>query len=154
MIKVNFTRNEFTGNYEFADDSYSKLIKALSKVQARTKVRNINFLEADAIVLKMVEKLIEMLPGNEGIGAKITYVKGTGKSIHGYSGIPMGTRLIVTKHTGYATVQVDRYYANGAYNHNFKLDLSQVKRPEQVMQGLTNRALRYYQKNNDVKIYL
>lgn len=154
MIKVNFELNKFTGNYEFADDSYSKLIKTLSKVQARTKVRNINFIDAGTIVLKMVGKLKEMLPGNEGIGAKITYVEGAGKSLQSYSGIPMGTRLIVTKHTGYATVQVDRYYANGAYAHNFKVDLSQVKRPEQVMQGLTNRALRYYQKKNDVKIYL
>lgn len=153
MIKINLKhKNVFTGNYEFEGDSYIKLIKTLSKVQARTTVRNIDFVSADGIVKAMATKLKEMLPGNEGIGARITYVQGAGKIIQSYRGIPMGTRLIVTKHTGYATVQVDRYYANGAYGHKFRVDLSQVKRPKKVMQSLTSRALRSYQKMNDVKI--
>ena len=155
MIKIDLKRkNKFTGNYEFEGNSYSKLIKSLAKVQARTKVRNIDFISASVIALTMATKLKEMLPGNEGIGAKITYVEGANKGAHIYRGIPMGTRLTVVKHTGYATVQVDRYYANGGYAHQFRIDLSQVKHPKQVMQDLTNRALRSYQKMNDVKIDL
>lgn len=136
----------------FEKGSDEELKKVLAKVQARTKVREINYPDAYDHALTMVRKLNELLPGFEGIGAKITYIEGSGKFAQSYSGIPMGTRLTVTKHTGYATVQVDRYHANGAYAHKYNLDISQVKHPEKVMQSLQGRALRQYQKTINVKI--
>ena len=136
----------------FEEGSDEELKKVLAKVQARTKVREITYPDAYEHVLTMARKLNKLLPGFEGIGAKITYIESFGKFTRSYRGIPMGTRLTVTKHSGYATVQVDRYHANGAYAHKYNLDISQVKHPEKVAQSLQGRALRQYQKTNDVKI--
>lgn len=146
MIKINLKTVSYT------KDSAEELKDTLAKVQARTKVREISYADAYVKGLDMVHKLNEMLPGFEGIGAKITYVEGSGKFAQTYSGIPMGTRLTVTKHTGYATVEIDRYHANGAYAHKYNLDISQVKHPEKIMQSLANRALRQYQKTINTKI--
>ena len=146
MIKINLKTVSYT------KDSAEELKDTLAKVQARTKVREISYPDAYVKALDMVHKLNEMLPGFEGIGAKITYVEGSGKFAQSYSGIPMGTRLTVTKHTGYATVEIDRYHANGAYAHKYNLDISQVKHPEKVMQALASRALRQYQKTINTKI--
>lgn len=146
MIRINLKTVSYT------KDSAEELKDTLAKVQARTKVRNISYSNAYIKALDMVHKLNEMLPGFEAIGAKITYVEGSGKFTQTYSGIPMGTRLCVTKHTGYATVEIDRYHANGAYAHKYNLDISQVKHPEKTMQSLSNRALRQYQKAINTKI--
>lgn len=146
MIKINLKTVSYT------KDSTQELKDTLAKVQARTKVREISYPDAYVKALDMAHKLNEMLPGFEGIGAKITYTEGSGKFAQSYSGIPMGTRLSVTKHTGYATVEIDRYHANGAYAHRYNLDISQVKHPEKVMQALANRALRQYQKTINTKI--
>lgn len=146
MIKINLKSVTYT-KY-----SLEELKDTLAKVQARTKVREISYPDAYVKALDMAHKLNEMLPGFEGIGAKITYTEGSGKFAQSYSGIPMGTRLSVTKHTGYATVEIDRYHANGAYAHKYNLDISQVKHPEKVMQALANRALRQYQKTINTKI--
>lgn len=146
MIKINLKTVSYT------KDSVEELKETLAKVQARTKVREISYPDAYVKALDMTRKINEMLPGFEGIGAKITYVEGSGKFAQSYSGIPMGTRLSVTKHTGYATVEIDRYHANGAYAHKYNLDTSQVKHPEKAMQSLANRALRQYQKTINTKI--
>ena len=148
MIKINLKTVTYT-KYSIQELKYT-----LAKVQARTKVRKISYPDAYVKALDMTHKLNEMLPGFEGIGAKIIYVEGSGKFAQSYSGIPMGTRLVVTKHTGYATVEIDRYHANGAYAHTYNLDISQVKHPEKVMQALVTRALRQYQKAIDTKIDL
>lgn len=146
MIKINLKTVSYT------KDSIQELKDTLAKVQARTSVREISYPDAYVKGLDMVHKLNKMLPGFEGIGAKIAYIEGSGKFARNYSGIPMGTRLTVTKHTGYATVEIDRYHANGAYAHAYTLDISHVKHPEKVMRSLASRALKHYQQTINTKI--
>ena len=148
MIKINLE------TVRFEKDSAKEFAEKLDKVQARTQVRMISYEDACIKCYDMVHYLNEILPSNQGIGATLTYIVGACGFSSSYRGIPMGTRIVVVKHTSYAEVKLDRYYTNGQHSHEFSLDISNCSNEEKVKNQILSRALRYYENANRTKINL
>lgn len=146
MIKINLVTKSFSQGSE------KELAKKLDKIQELGQA--IDYDLVHEVIANMAGHLHDILPDDEGVGAKMTCAVRYNSALDKSTSVPVGAKMTVVKHKGFVEANVSPYYGGYKQSYDGDLDISKCLNPEKIKESILGRALRWYENATSTKINL